>query len=63
VLLADVEKWDPPVLMDAVVAQVDPTGTNPYVQSNDRDGFKNGVVLITQGEYEGVLAVRAEQPQ
>jgi len=60
VLLADVEEWDPPVSMDAVVARVDPTGTNPYVQANSRDGFKNGVVLITEGEYEAVLAVRAE---
>jgi len=60
VLLADVEEWDPPVSMDAVVARVDPTGSNPYVQANAKNGFQNGVVLITEGEYEAVLAVRAE---
>lgn len=60
VLLGDVEEWDPPVPMQAVVARVDPTGSNPYVQANARDGFHNGVVLITEGEYEAVLAVRAE---
>jgi hypothetical protein len=60
VLLADVEEWDPPVPMQAVVARVDPTGSNPYVQANARDGFQNGVVLITEAEYEAVLAVRAE---
>jgi hypothetical protein len=60
VLLADVEEWDPPVPMDAVVPRIDPTGSNPYVQANARDGFQNGVVLITEGEYEAALAVRAE---
>jgi len=60
VLLADVEYWDPPVPMQAVVARVDPTGSNPYVQAHARDGFQNGVVLITQSEYEAVLAVQAE---
>jgi hypothetical protein len=60
VLLEDVEEWDPPVPMQAVVARVDPTGSNPYVQANAKNGFQNGVVLITEGEYEAVLAVRAE---
>ena len=60
VLLADVEEWDPPVPMQAVVARVDPSGSNPFVQANARDGFRSGVVLITEGEYEAVLAVRAE---
>ena len=60
VLLADVEEWDPPVRMTDVVARIDPTGSNPYVQANARDGFQNGVVAITETEYEGVLAVRAE---
>src|SRR5438105_9404647 len=54
VLFADMQEWDPSVPMQAVVARVDPTGTNPIVQTNARDGFKNGVVLITAGEYEGV---------
>src|SRR5439155_25213663 len=60
VLLADVEEWDPPVLMQAVVARIDPTGSNPYVQANARDGFQNGVVEITDHEYEAVVRVRAE---
>ena len=60
VLLAGVEEWDPPVPMEAVVARIDPTGSNPYVQANARDGFQNGVVEITEQEYEAVLAVRAE---
>jgi hypothetical protein len=30
------------------------------VQANAKNGFQNGVVLITEGEYEAVLAVRAE---
>ncbi|MDP9269363.1 MAG: hypothetical protein M3P14_00020 [Chloroflexota bacterium] len=60
VLLADVEEWDPPVLMQTVVLRIDPTGSNPYVQANARNGFQHGVVLITDQEYEAVLAVRAE---
>jgi hypothetical protein len=60
VLLADVEEWDPPVLMDAVVPRIDPTGSNPYVQAHAKSGFQNGVVEITEHEYEAVLAVRAE---
>jgi hypothetical protein len=60
VLLADVEEWDPPVLMETVVPRIDPTGSNPYVQANARNGFQNGVVQITDHEYEAVLAVRAE---
>jgi len=60
VLLANIEEWDPPVPMQAVVARVDPTGSNPYVQANAKDGFQNAVVLITEGEYAAVLAVRAE---
>src|SRR5437764_980524 len=60
VLLAGIEEWDPPVPMEAVVARIDPTGSNPYVQANAKDGFQNGVVEITDQEYEAVLAVRAE---
>jgi hypothetical protein len=57
VLLSHVEEWDPAVPMDAVVQRVDPTGSNPVVQANARDGFQHGVVEITAGEYEGVLAL------
>jgi hypothetical protein len=60
VVLTGVEEWDPPVLMENVVQRIDPTGSNPYVQTNARNGFQNGVVQITDHEYEAVLAVRAE---
>ena len=60
VLLTDIEEWDPPVLMQTVVQRIDPTGSNPYVQANARDGFQNGLVEITEHEYEAVLAARAE---
>ncbi len=60
VLLAEVDEWDPPVPMQTIVRRIDPTGSNPYVQANARNGFQNGVVQITDHEYEAVLAVRAE---
>jgi hypothetical protein len=60
VLLADVEEWDPPVPMQTVVPRIDATGSNPYVQANAKNGFRNGVVQITEVEYEAVVAVRAE---
>jgi hypothetical protein len=62
VVLSRVEGWDPPVPMDAAVRQIDPAGTNPYVQANVRDGFRSGVVEISVGEYESVLAIQAETP-
>jgi hypothetical protein len=57
VLLAQVEEWDPPVAMKAVLPLIDPAGSNPYVQANARAGFKGGVVRITDHEYRTVLAV------
>jgi hypothetical protein len=60
VLLAGVEEWDPPVPMHAVLPQVDPAGSNPYIQANAKAGFHAGVVRITAHEYETVLALRAE---
>ena len=62
VLLSDVEEWDKALLMETVLPRIDPDGSNPYVQANARDGFRNGVVRITAAEYETVLAVRAEEP-
>lgn len=59
VLLAEVEEWDPPVPMQTVVRRIDPTGSNPYVQANAKNGFQHGVVQVTEHEYEAVLAVRA----
>jgi hypothetical protein len=61
VFLSFVEEWDPPLSWDDVLPRVDPTGTNPYVQTNATFGFRSGVVEITAGEYEAVLAVRAER--
>ena len=52
VLLAQVEAWDPPVPMNAVLAQIDPA-------ENARADFEAGVVRITVGEYETALAVAA----
>jgi hypothetical protein len=60
VLLAEVEEWDPPVPMRTVVPRIDPTGSNPFVQANARDGFRLCVVRITDHEYETVLRLRAE---
>jgi hypothetical protein len=60
VLLSQVEEWNPPVTMEAVVRRIDPTGSNPYVQRNAAQGFPMGVVQITAAEYEGALAVSRE---
>lgn len=60
VMLAQVEEWDPPVPMNAVLPRIDPAGLNPYVQANAKAGFRTGVVRITAHEYETVLAVRVE---
>jgi len=52
VLLADVEEWDPPVPIDAVLSQIDPA-------EGARADFEAGVVRITPNEYETTLAVAA----
>ena len=52
VLLAQVEEWDPPVPMSAVLSQIDPA-------ENARADFEAGVVRITAHEYETALAVAA----
>ena len=57
VVLTEVEEWDPPVLMTAVLPRIDPAGSNPYVQANAAAGFQTGVVRITAHEYESVLEV------
>ena len=53
VLLAQIEEWDPPVPMSAVLSQMDPT-------ENAKAEFEAGVVRITANEYETALAVAAE---
>ena len=50
VLLGQVEEWDPPVPMSAVLSQLDPEA---------KADFDSGVVGITANEYETVLAVAA----
>jgi hypothetical protein len=50
VLLAEVEAWEPPVPVSAVLARLD---------SNAKADFGSGVVLITAHEYETALAVAA----
>ena len=54
VLLSQVEEWDPPVPMSAVLAQIDPS-------ENAKAEFEAGVVRITAGEYETALAVAAQR--
>ena len=51
VSLAEVEEWDPPVPMNAVLSQIDPA-------ENARADFgRTGVVRITPGEFETAVAV------
>ncbi len=52
VLLAQVEKWDPPVPMSTVLSQIDPA-------DNAKADFAAAVVRITASEYETALAVAA----
>ena len=52
VLLAGVEAWDPPVAIEAVLAQIDPA-------ENAAADFQSGVVRITANEYATALAVAA----
>jgi hypothetical protein len=52
VSLAQVEEWDPPVPMTAVLSQLDPA-------ENARADFETGVVRITANEFETALAVAA----
>jgi hypothetical protein len=53
VALAEVEEWAPPVPIDAVLSQLDPS-------ENAKADFRVGVVRITANEYETTLAVAAE---
>ena len=50
VLLTQVEEWDPPVPMRAVLSETDPT-------EKAKAQFDAGVVRITAGEYATALAV------
>jgi hypothetical protein len=52
VLLALVEDWDPPVPMETVLTQIDPS-------EKAKADFEMGVVRITAHEYETALAVAA----
>ena len=52
VSLAQVEEWNPPVPMNAVLSQIEPIG-------NARADFETGVVRITANEFETALAVAA----
>ena len=62
VLLASVDEWDLAVPMESVVQRIDPTGSNPIVQTNAAVGFRMGVVLITADEYQNALALNREAP-
>ena len=63
VLLASVEEWDLAVPMESVVQRIDPTGSNPIVQTNAAVGFRMGVVLITADEYQNALALNRDAPE
>jgi len=52
VSLAQVEEWNPPVPMNAVLSQINPVG-------NARADFDTGVVRITANEFETALVVAA----
>jgi hypothetical protein len=54
VILVDVEEWDPPVSMTAVLAEIDRS-------EGARAEFEHGVVRITATEYETALAVAARR--
>jgi len=51
VVFAQVEEWDPPVPMDAVLSQI--------ASPDARADFHAGVVLISANEYGTALAVAA----
>jgi hypothetical protein len=63
VLLSDVERWDFAVPMQAAMARIDPTASNPLVQANATAGFQLGVVRITAGEYNTAVALGRESPE
>lgn len=52
VLLVELEEWDPPVPMSAVLSQID-------TAEGARADFEMGVVRITANEYETAVAVAA----
>jgi hypothetical protein len=62
VLLAQVEEWIPAVPLDTVVQRIDPTASQPLVQTNAVTDFrgKGAVIGIDLNEYETALAVAAE---
>lgn len=54
VSLARVEEWDPPLPIDTVLSQLDPS-------ADAKADFEAGVVRITAHEYETALAVAASR--
>jgi hypothetical protein len=52
VVLAGVEEWEPPIPMEKVLSQIDPS-------ENAKADFRWSVVRITANEYETTLAVAA----
>lgn len=49
VLLGQIDRWDPPVVMDAVLARIDPA-------SKAKADFDHGVVGITHHEFDAAVA-------
>jgi hypothetical protein len=54
VLLGQVDWWDPPVAMEAVLARIDPA-------NKAKADFDCGVVGITQDEFEAAVAAAASR--
>jgi hypothetical protein len=63
VLLSDVERWGSAVPMQAAMARIDPTASNPLVQANATAGFQLGVVRITADEYNTAVTLGRESPE
>jgi len=59
VVLSNAERWNDAVPMAAAVRRIDPTRSNPIVQSN-AGGFTGRIVLLTADEYDAVLDLSRE---
>jgi hypothetical protein len=61
VLLNHIEEWPRAVPLTDAVKRIDPTHSNPTVQSNAA-GFRSRIVLITAEEFAAVVALSREAP-
>ena len=54
VLLGQVERWEPPIAMDAVLARIDPA-------NKAKADFDHGVVGITRDEFDAAVAAASSR--